>query len=243
MKSRLLTLTGILTFLAIPFYSCSDGDVEVGGDCPQKKWIGHVFTPTTILEVVPKDRQMSIQGENISGKIVDVFQPYITGNFEVVAEFEKLYETGASPTTAIPYVEMYIKNYSQPDSVLDPTSVYCRVSPYGLATVIGGTVTTHAFNLPYPTEYNGSIRVGRMNGKLIAKAIVGTDTLNTVVPATLSTTTQQVGIRFGAEVVTAGSVVTTAGVKLNKFNVVSANDGTNLLSDEFLCKSITFELP
>ncbi len=241
MKNRFLTVAACVSFLAFSFYSCSDGDVVTGGDCAVKTWVGIVYTPTTILEVVPKDRQMSLQGENINGRIVDVYQPYITGNFEAVTEFDKFYSTGAFLDVTVPYFEMYIKNYSQPDSILDPTSVYCRVTPFGMYSTIGGVKDSVMFGSPLPTEYKGSIRVGRMNGKLTAQATIGTNVLNTVIPTTLGTTTQQVGFRFGAQNI-AGSV-TTAGVKLNKFNVVSANDGTNLLSDEFLCKSITYELP
>lgn len=242
MRNKILPLLGIIGFAALSFYSCDDKESGNGGDCKQNIWLGAIYTPTTtILEVVPQDRQMSFQGENIIGTIIDVFQPNITGNFEAVTEFDKFYFTGAIPGVAVPFIELYIKNYTQPDSIADPTSVYCRLTPYSFESIIGTDTVEHLFSAPLPTDYKGSLRVGRINGKLVSKAIMGTDTLNHVIPAILSTTTQQVGFRFGAKV-TAGNVAT-AGIKLNKFNVISANNATNLLSDEFLCKSITFVTP
>ena len=212
----LTILSGILFFV-----SCAPEEEPC-----TKLWSVESSGGSVIIEIDESNGELSLQGNEFGGWGGEIYQSYISGDFEAIADF-KNFTSGTGGGR--PFIEMIMYNGAVPDTILDTTTIVAGITKGYIYSGIGPAT----IDADQTFGTNGSFIIKRLGTTLTAMVISGADTAR--VQKVYSVAPTRFGFRIGSF---NDSIVTgISGLKITKFQVIGSNDAT-LEADDFDCNSV-----
>jgi hypothetical protein len=221
---KYLPIALIFSSFVLFFISCDNDEAEC-----EKNWYILQRNTSSKIEVDTTKNQLSIQVDDASGLIAEVYQTTVSGDFNFLADFSN-YSTPNS-SDSLSFAGLVLYDPTVPDTILDTSIVMAAIMNNRLMAV--ATVTDTVYN--QTNAIDGQFSVRRTGNTIRIRAIAGLDTAQIIRNYRARPT--RIGFRLG----TLDSLSVSPGllgIKIDKFEVISGGQGIQpIVSDDFICNS------
>lgn len=214
----------IFSSFVLFFASCDDSEAVC-----EKNWFILQRNTSSKIEVDTTKNQLSMQVDDASGMVAEVYQTTVSGDFNFLTDFSNF--SAPNNADSLAFAGLVLYDPTVPDTILDTSIVMAAIMNNRLMAV--ATVTDTVYT--QTNSIDGQFSVRRTGNTIRVRAISGLDTAQIIRNYRASPT--RIGFRFG----TLDSLSVSPGllgIKIDKFEVISGGQGIALIvSDDFICNS------
>ncbi len=214
----------IFSSFVLFFASCDDNEASC-----EKNWFILQRNTSSKIEVDTVKNQLSMQVDDASGLVAEVYQTTVSGDFNFLTDFSNFSRPNSSDSLAFAGLVLY--DPTVPDTILDTSIVMAAIMNNRLMAV--ATVTDTIYS--QTNAIDGQFSVRRTGNTIRIRAVAGLDTAQIIRNYRARPT--RIGFRFG----TLDSLSVSPGllgIKIDKFEVISGGQGIQpIVSDDFICNS------